>query len=85
MNFNSIANKQTKKFHPTTPIDEELKLMLSYSKQSPWYAYTHPDENDRDFFTDEIDDGMTVKPNFDYYDVNEFKKTKSLWNNKKTH
>ena len=49
------------------------------------YAYTHPNDNDRDFFTDEINDATTtVKPNFDYYDVNEFKKAKSIWNKTKT-
>ena len=58
--------------------------MLSYSKQSPWYAYTHPNEQEHDFFTAEINDSMTMKPKFDYYDIDEFKKVKTLWNNKKS-
>ena len=52
--------------------------MLSYSKQSPWYAHTHPDENEFNFFTAEIDDAISIKPQFDYYDIDEFKKAKSL-------
>ena len=59
--------------------------MLSYSKQSPWYAYTHPNDAEHDFFTaDEAEDTMTLRPNFDYYDVDEFKKVKKLWNTKKS-
>ena len=58
--------------------------MLSYSKQSPWYAYTHPNEQEHDFFTTDIDDAMTLKPNFDYYDIDEFRKVKRLWNTKKS-
>ena len=55
--------------------------MLSYSKQSPWYAHTHPNENEFNFFTEEIDDAISIKPQFDYYDIDEFKKAKSLvWN-----
>ena len=84
LKFNSIATPTTKKFHPETTVDDKLKLMLSYSKQSPWYAYTHPNEQEHDFFTAEINDSMTMKPKFDYYDIDEFKKVKTLWNNKKS-
>ena len=27
---------------------------------------------------------MTLKPNFDYYDIDEFRKAKNLWNKKKS-
>ena len=54
--------------------------MLSYSKQSPWYAYTHPYEDDHDFLGTEFDDSYTMKPNFDYYDVDSFRNRKNLWN-----
>ena len=60
--------------------------MLSYPKQSPWYAYTHPDEKrEYDFFTEEIDEIMTIKPHFDYYDIEGFKKNMYLWQKKKTY
>ena len=82
-NSNNPATEQ--RFKPEVTIEEKLKLMLSYSKQSPWYAYTHPDEKrEYDFFTDEIDESLTIKPHFDYYDIDGFKKIKSLWNKKKT-
>ena len=64
-------------------MNDKLTLMLSYSKQSPWYTYTHPNEKEHDFFTAEIED-TSIKPNFDYYDVTEFKKIKTLWNKKKS-
>ena len=48
------------------------------------FAYTHPNEQEHDFFTTEIDDSMTLKPKFDYYDVDEFRKIKNLWNKKKS-
>ena len=72
-----VLEEKEKKFVPEVPISEKLKLMLSYSKQSPWYAYTHPNEQEHDFFTTEIDDSMTLKPKFDYYDVDEFRKIKN--------
>ena len=82
-NSNNPTTEQ--RFKPEVTIEEKLKLMLSYSKQSPWYAYTHPDEKrEYDFFTDEIDESLTIKPHFDYYDIDGFKKIKSLWNKKKT-
>ena len=84
LKFNSSLTEKNKKFKPEVTISDKLKLMLSYSKQSPWYAYTHPNEQEHDFFTTELDDSMTLKPNFDYYDIDEFKKTKNLWNKKKS-
>ena len=84
LQFNSSLTEKEKKFKPETTIDEKLKLMLSYSKQSPWYASTHPNEQEHDFFTTDIDDAMTLKPNFDYYGIDEFRKVKCLWKNKKS-
>ena len=77
LNFNSNVSTPARKFNPEKTIDDKLKLMLSYSKQSPWYAYTHPNDNEHDFFTaDEAEDTMTLRQNFDYYDIDEFKKVK---------
>ena len=84
LQFNSSLTNLEKKFKPEVTIDEKLKLMLSYSKQSPWYAYTHPNEQEHDFFTTDIDDTMTLRPTFDYYDIEEFRKIKKLWNKKKS-
>ena len=84
ISFNS-GSKPNKKFSPEVTIDEKLKLMLSYSKQSPWYAYTHPYDNETsNFVSDDIDQCYTIKSNFDYYDIGGFKKTKSLWNRQKS-
>ena len=70
LKFNSgLLNSPKRKFKPETTVDEKLKLMLSYSKQSPWYAYTHPNDSEHDFFTAEVEDTMTIRPNFDYYDT----------------
>ena len=84
LRFNSSLVQKENKFVPEVTISEKLKLMLSYSKQSPWYAYTHPNEQEHDFFTTEFDDTMTLRPNFDYYDIDEFRKIKNLWNKKKS-
>ena len=83
-NFNSSQLEKEKKFKPEVSVSEKLKLMLSYSKQSPWYAYTHPNEQEHDFFTTEFEESMTLKPNFDYYDIDEFRKAKNMWNKKKS-
>ena len=83
--FNSNIRTSEKKFKPEVTIDDKLKLMLSYSKQSPWYYYTHPDEKrEYELFTEDIDESLTIKPQFDYYDVDGFIKMKSLWNKKKS-
>ena len=85
LSFNSNITLTEKKFKPEVKIEDKLKMMLSYSKQSPWYAYTHPDEKrEYEIFTEEIDEAVTIKPHFDYYDIDGFKKTKSLWNKKKS-
>ena len=55
LQYNSSLTERVKKFKPEITIDEKLKLMLSYSKQSPWYAYTHPNEQEHDFFTTDVD------------------------------
>ena len=34
------------------------------------------------FFTAELEEELTIKPHFDYYDIDEFKKSKSIWNKK---
>ena len=83
LKFNSIVSTPARKFNPEKTIDEKLKLMLSCSKQSPWYAYTHPNDDEHDFFTaDEVEDTMTLKPNFDYYDVDSFRNRKNWRLNK---
>ena len=81
MRFNSnLTNNH--RFTPDITVQDKLKLMLSYSKNSPWYAYTHPNDSDRDLFTAEPDETYVLRPNFDYYDIDSFKKQKSLWKNK---
>ena len=82
LQYNSSLTEKVKKFNPEITIDEKLKLMLSYSKQSPWYAYTHPNSPEHDYFTTDVDDALTLKPNFDYYNIDEFRKAKNLWNKK---
>ena len=82
LQFNSVSTPAESRFKPVVSVDEKLKLMLSYSKHSPWYAYTHPNESEHDFFTAEFEEPS--RPNFDYYDIDEFKKVKTLWNKKKS-
>ena len=83
--YNTSVPTVEKRFQPEVTIEEKLKLMLSYSKDSPWYAYTHPDEkSEHEFFTDDFDKSLTIRPRFDYYDIDEFKKVKSLWRKNKT-
>ena len=60
-------------------VDEKLKLLLSLNSKSNWYAHTcntdlEPSESE--MFQHEI------KPNFHYYDVNDFRKTQQTWNRK---
>ena len=64
-----------------------LKINLnlcSHTQNSLWYAYTHPHEDDYDFFADDLGEKYTIKPNFYYYDVDCFRNRKSLWNKQKT-
>ena len=85
LSFNSNAPDPVIKFRPEITIDEKLKLMLSYPKQSPWYAITHPDEKrEYELFTEEIDESLTLRPHFEYYDIDGFKKLKNQWNSKKS-
>ena len=84
LTFNSNKLLHEKKFKPEFSVDEKLKLMLSYSKQSPWYAYSHPNDNEHDYFTAELEEPMSLRPNFDYYDIDEFNKVKTLWNKSKS-
>ena len=82
--FNSI-NIFDKHFLPEVIIEDKLKLMLSYSKQSPWYDYTHPHDKDHDFFSTDIDDtNFSIRRNFDYYDVDTFRNRSSLWDKSKS-
>ena len=82
--FNSTDSFENK-FLPDVIIEDKLKLMLSYSKQSPWYDYTHPHDKDHDFFSTDIDDtNFTIKRNFDYYEVDTFRNRSSLWNKSKS-
>ena len=78
LTFNSAHTSPEKKFIPEVSIEDKLKLMLSYSKQSPWYTYTHPHENDYDFFNTDLDELYSNKQNFDYYDVDCFRNRKTL-------
>ena len=62
-------------------IDEKLKLLLSQSSKSNWYAHTSNIEDDPGeghvFKHD-------MKPNFHYYDINDFRKTRQTWNQHNT-
>ena len=58
-------------------IDEKLKILLSQSSKSNWYAHTcsfEDDPGENHMFRHEI------KPNFHYYDVGDFRKTRQTWN-----
>ena len=62
-------------------VDEKLKLLLSFSSKSNWYAHTcntDLDPSESQMFQHEI------KPNFHYYDVEDFRKTQQTWNRKKS-
>ena len=58
--------------------------MLSYSKHSPWYAYTHPNDSDTDLFSADANETLAMKRNFDYYDVENFKNRKTLFEKRST-
>ena len=69
---NSLLKKGT--FFPEFSIDDKLKLLLSYSSKSNWYAHICEDEvNPHDSFKYES------KPNFHYYDVTDFRNTQQTW------
>ncbi len=72
---------QKAKFSPEFSLDDKLKLLLSYSSKSNWYAHVCDNELDpHDSFSYNND----IKPNFHYYDVNEFRKTQQIWNRHKS-
>ena len=55
------------------PIDEKLKLLLSQTHVSNWYAHNSPNKWDHP-------DKSNVKPNFAYYDIPDFNKCRHTWN-----
>ena len=57
-------------------IDEKLKLLLSYSSKTNWYAHVSNTETDpNDIFTYKYE----IRPNFNYYDVPDFRKSIPCW------
>ena len=53
-------------------IDEKLKLLLSYSSKTNWYAhFSNTDTDPNDSFTYKYE----IRPNFNYYDVPDFRKS----------
>ena len=57
-------------------IDEKLKLLLSHSSKTNWYAHVSNTETDpHDSFLYKFE----AKPNFCYYDVPDFRKTQPSW------
>ena len=78
-NSNILLNR---KYKSKITIEEELKLMLSHSKQSNWHSYSHPNINETfNITSDEIDQFNCIKPNFMYYDVEKFNKLQKSWQN----
>ena len=62
-------------------LDDKLKILLSHSSKSNWYAHTCSNESDpHDNFTHKYD----IKPNFHYYDVDDFRKTQATWDRNNT-
>ena len=55
------------------PIDEKLKLLLSQTHVSNWYAHNSPNKWDHP-------DKSNVKSNFAYYDIPDFNKCRHTWN-----
>lgn len=53
-------------------IDEKLKILLSQAHSSNWYAHNTPDKWDHP-------DNTNVKPNFAYYDIPDFNKSRQTW------
>ena len=80
LSFNSNKDEVCH-FTSEVPIDEKLKQVLTYSQRTSWHSYTHPSDNDN--FTDETDTLFEdFKPNCHYYEVDQFRKTQSSWNQK---
>ena len=78
MSFNSNNTDNIRHFKPEINIDEKLKLILSYTQQTPWHSYTHT--NDTDSFTKDNDDIFeNFKPDFEYYGIDKFCKHNITW------
>ena len=78
--FNSNITEHNAKFMSQVSIDEKLKLMLSYTKHSNWYLYSHPEtDNVVNIENEDLDQFASIKPNFDYYDVKKFQSASNVW------
>ncbi len=73
---NSLA--KVNNFLPEFSINEKLKLLLSYSSKSNWYA--HICDNEADIHDSYMDNKYETKPNFHFYDIPDFCKTQQTWN-----
>ena len=76
-NQNSLKGRFSSEFS----IDEKLKLLLSYSSKSNWYAHIHESDSDPN---DNFEYKYESKPNFQYYDVPDFRKTQPIWDRQKS-
>ena len=65
-----LANKG--KFSPEFLINDKLKLLLSASNSSNWHAHICDEDADPRGKNEN-------KPNFNYYDIPEFRKTQQTW------
>ena len=65
------------RFAPEFSVDDKLKLLLSCSSTNNWYAHVCDDELDPR-------DREENKPNFHYYDINDFRKTQQIWDRQKS-
>ena len=68
---NSLEN--TKKFSEYS-VDDKMKLLLSQSYSSNWYAHITTDDWDQD------QTGVNTK--FAYYDIADFKKSRQMWDHR---
>ena len=76
-----VYTLQKGKFSSEFTTDEKLKLLLSSTEKSNWNAHISSDENDpNDYFSHKYE----FKPNFQYYDVNNFRKTQQTWDRHKS-
>ena len=57
-----------------------MKLILSHTQKTAWHSYTHADDTNHP--SEDYDDVFeNFKPDFDYYDINKFRKIKNTWKN----
>ena len=82
LTFNSNVSENSTKFKAHTPIDDKLKLLLSYKNEGSWYAYSHPNLT-QDFICNELDSFAELKPEFKYYEIDQFCKSKVIWEKQK--